>query len=47
MEKDYLPNVKLYSQYLNVASIRFNLSLDECRNKYGLYTIKQWEDLLK
>lgn len=42
MEKDHLPRVSLYSKYLNIASIRFNLSLYECRDKFGLYTNSQW-----
>lgn len=46
MDKDKLPPIKLYSQYLQIASHRFGISLDECRTKYGLFTIKQWEELL-
>ena len=40
-----LPNCTLYSKYLNIASFRFNLTINECRNKFGLYTMKQWNDL--
>jgi len=47
IDKTKLPNVSLYSKYLNIASMRFRLSLDECRNKYGLFTIEQWETLLQ
>lgn len=44
MDKTKLPPTELYSKYLNIASIRFNLTLNECRDKFGLFTIKQWED---
>ena len=47
VDKTKLPPVLLYSKYLNIASLRFRLSLDECRNKYGLFTIEQWESLLQ
>ena len=43
---DYLPNVLDYINYLNIASIRFNMTYDECRNKYGLFTHNQWLKLL-
>jgi len=39
---DTLPPITLYRKYLQIASIRFNLTLDECRNKYGLFTERQW-----
>lgn len=45
-ENDFLPNAVIYRKYLEIASFRFNLTLDECRNKYGLYTNKQWLNLL-
>ena len=47
IDKTKLPNISLYSKYLNIASLRFNLSMDECRSKYGLFTINQWESLLQ
>lgn len=47
LDKTKLPSVSLYSKYLNIASMRFRLSMDECRNKYGLFTIEQWESLLQ
>ena len=47
VDKTKLPPVLLYSKYLNIASMRFRLSMDECRNKYGLFTINQWESLLQ
>ena len=44
--KDKLPPTMLYCKYLNIESMRFNLTLDECRDKFGLYTTEQWEQLL-
>jgi hypothetical protein len=43
---DKLPRTEVYRKYLQIASIRFSLPLDECRNRYGLYTEKQWMELL-
>ena len=45
MNNTKLPPIKLYSQYLNIASLRFNISMDECRDRYGLYTMEQWDNL--
>lgn len=42
---NYLPNTAEYTKYLNIASIRFDMTLDECRDKFGLYTNKQWFEL--
>jgi len=41
-----LPPITLYAKYLNTASILFNLTIDECRSRFGLYTEKQWIELL-
>lgn len=46
INEDVLPGILLYRKYLNIASIRFNKTLDEIRDLYGLYTIKEWNDLL-
>lgn len=46
MDESKLPPIDLYRKYLNIASIRFNLSMDECRNKFGLFTINQWNEML-
>ncbi len=43
---DYLPTCADYARYLQVASFKFRLSIDECRNKYGLFTVGQWIELL-
>lgn len=47
IDKTKLPPVSLYSKYLNIASIRFSMTMDECRDKYGLFTVSQWETLLQ
>lgn len=46
MDNTKIPPSNLYSKYLNIASLRFNLTLDECRDKYGLLTVKEWDNLL-
>lgn len=43
--KTKLPPVMLYSKFLNIASIRYSMTLDECRDKFGLYTISQWLEM--
>lgn len=40
--KTKLPPVSLYAKFLNIASIRYNMTLDACRDKFGLYTIDKW-----
>ena len=37
---DYLPT------FLQVASLKIGLLLAECRNKFGLFTVGQWIELL-
>jgi hypothetical protein len=46
MDTTKLPPCGLYAKYLQIASFRFRLSVDECRNKFGLYTLAQWHKLL-
>lgn len=41
-----LPTCKQYSNYLATATERFGITIDECRNKYGLYSQEQWNELL-
>lgn len=40
-----IPNITTYTKYLNIASLRFNITLDECRDLFGLYTEEQWINL--
>ena len=42
-----LPPVILYSRFLEIAEEKLSISKDEARNKYGHYTVKEWETLLK
>ena len=42
-----LPPVVLYSRFLEIAEEKLSISKDEARNKYGHYTVKEWETLLK
>ena len=41
-----LPPCQLYGRFLEIAEERLGISKDEARNKYGQYTVQQWEDLL-
>ena len=42
-----LPSCHLYGRYLEIAKEKLNISIEDARAKYGLYTVKQWEELLK
>lgn len=42
-----LPSCHLYGRFLEIAEERLNIPKDEARGKYGKYTVKQWEELLK
>lgn len=41
-----IPSCHLYGRYLDMAVEKLNISKDEARDKYGLYTVAQWEQLL-
>lgn len=43
---DKLPPIMMYSNFLQKASTRFNLTISECRSLYGQYSIKEWNALL-
>lgn len=43
---DILPTCNDYALFLRKASIKFNISIDACRNLYGKYTYRQWNNLL-
>lgn len=47
MITDVMPGCLAYSKYLDTACTRFGISRDAARKKYGLYTEKQWTELLK
>lgn len=42
-----IPECHLYGRFLEIAIEKLNITIDEARNKYGLYTVQQWESLLK
>lgn len=42
-----LPSCHLYSRFLEIAEEKLNITKDEARSKYGLYTVAEWEKLLK
>jgi len=44
---DKLPTCLDYSVYLNRASTKLGISVDEARDRYGRYTYNQWEQLLQ
>lgn len=46
MNKNYLPTVHTYTNLLGLASAKFKLSINECRDKFGKFTIQNWENLL-
>lgn len=46
INKTKLPGILLYSKYLSLASLKFKISIEKCRSKFGLYSIEQWENLL-
>jgi len=41
-----LPPCELYGRFLEIAVSKLNITIDEARSKYGLYTVKQWEQVL-
>jgi len=45
--QESLPPAHLYGRFLEIAEEKLGISKDEARNKYGLYTVQQWETLLK
>ena len=42
-----LPCCHLYARFLEIAEEKLNITKDDARNKYGLYTVREWEKLLK
>ena len=43
---DKMPTIMDYQKLLNIASRKFNLSINKCRDKFGQYTYSQWKKLL-
>lgn len=46
-QQESLPPCQLYSRFLGIAVEKLGISINMARDKYGLYTVKQWESLLK
>lgn len=42
-----LPTCQLYSRFLEIAEETLHITKDQAREKYGQYTVQQWEQLLK
>lgn len=45
--QESLPGCHLYGRYLEIAEEKLNITKEYARSKYGLYTVKEWETLLK
>ena len=45
--QESLPSCTLYKRYLEIAQEKLNITIAEARSKYGQYTVKQWETLLR
>ena len=42
-----LPSCHLYKRFLEISEEKLNITKEQARNKYGLYTVAEWEKLLK
>lgn len=42
-----IPSCSDYTYFLNESIKRLEISIEDARNKYGLYTYGQWKELLK
>ncbi len=45
-QQNKLPPAGMYINFIEMAEQKLNISKDAAREKYGLYTIQQWESLL-
>ncbi len=45
--QESLPTCHLYSSFLDIAVEKLGITRDEARDKYGKYTVAEWEKLLK
>lgn len=46
-KKDLLPTCTEYAYFLQKAVEKLNVTIDEARSKYGLFTYGQWKEMLK
>lgn len=42
MNTNKLPAAQIYSKHLNIASIRYDLTIDKCRDYFGQFTNAEW-----
>lgn len=42
-----LPCCHLYNRFLEIAEEKLNITKDEASDRYGTYTVAEWEKLLK
>lgn len=45
-DKNKLPTTTEYQGYLQRACIKYGICIDEARERYGLFTVGQWDELL-
>ena len=45
-QQSSLPPCHLYGRFLGMAEEKFRITKDIARNKYGHYTVAEWERLL-
>ena len=45
-ESDLLPTVSEYSEFLHKICAKTGMEIEEARQKYGLFSVKQWNELL-
>lgn len=46
-QQSKLPPIHIYTRYLEIAKEKLKISIEDARAKYGLYTVQEWETLLK
>jgi hypothetical protein len=44
---DKLPTCQDYANFLQLAVMKFKISTEQARKKYGLFTYEQWKEVLK
>lgn len=44
--QESIPNGHLYDRFLEIAEEKLKITKEQARKKYGLYTVKQWQELL-
>ena len=44
--QDKLPSCHLYKRFLEITEEKLGITKDQARDKYGLYSVAEWEKLL-